>query len=303
LTVNGRVSIATARIQGVEGQQMTADVARHDDKLTSQQRGRLYAGSYQSALQTDFAQPTPPTTLHAQLRDVDVGQVIAGLVPTHHAISGKLDSDWQLAGRGLTWAQFRHTLTGDGTLRISEAQMTAFDLMPQLVPVLRDVGALAGLTVPAEWEHTTFETLDGPLHLRQGKIFSEALKLRGGGIEAVLKGYIGLDQSLDYTGTAFLPAKLVGERNPLGLLPRDEHGRLIFPFAVQGTLQAPHVTIDRRSLQESVGEALLDQVKQQLSGTASGERQPPSEHPGDAAGKRPKWQDLPRRILRDLLQR
>jgi hypothetical protein len=302
-TLTGEVNIAAGRIQGVDVQQLTADVALIDGTLTSKQRGQVYAGSYQGDIQLDLTQQEPPFTVNAKLLDIEVGQAIKALTPKHDALFGRLTSDLQASGQGLTWERLSHTLTGDATLRLSEAKLTAFDLMPTLLQVLQDVGGLAGIAVPAAWEHETFDAVEGDIHLRQGRVFSDAMKLRGSGLEAVLKGSVGLDQSLDYAGTAFLPRKLIGDRSPLLLLPRDDRGRPILPFAVQGTVQAPRLTVDGRSLGELVGETLIDKVKKQLGGTAPEEGQTPSAPPGGETGTQPTLQDLPRQILRDLFQR
>jgi hypothetical protein len=305
-TLDGQVSVAEGRMAGVNFRQLTADVALRDGALTSTQQVEVYAGSYRGDLRVDLAPSEPPYTLHAKLLDLDVGQALNALSPLHNPVFGVLSADMRLSGQGLTWELMRRTLTGDGAFRISEAKLTAFDLLPKLAQLLRGV---AGIAVPTAWERATFTTVEGPLHLRQGKVFTDALKLRGQGLEASLKGAVGLDQGLDYAGTVFVPGQLVGERGPLTLLPRDDRGRLAVPFAVKGTVQAPQIVFDEKSLRRVAGEALIDTIHKQLGGAAAGS--PPSAaegpeqrpgQPGDEARPPPK-RDLPRKILEELLRR
>jgi AsmA protein len=246
VTLNGQINIAEGQIQGVNFQQMTAEVALINGALTSKQQAKVYTGSYQGDVQIDLAQKEPHYTLNAKLLDVNVGQALNELTSVNNALWGVLDTDVQLSGRGLTWDLISQTLTGDGALRLSEAKLTTFDLMPELVQVLREVGAMAGVAVSADWEHEAFNAIEGNVRLRQGKIWTDALKLRGQGLEAILKGYVGLDQSIDYAGTMFLPGKLIGERGPLALVRRDDMGRIIWPFAVKGAVKSPHIAFDKR---------------------------------------------------------
>jgi uncharacterized protein involved in outer membrane biogenesis len=312
LTLNGRVHIAEGRIQHVSFQQLTADLSLVKGLLKSTQQMHLYAGSYQGAIQADLTQPKPSYTLDAKVADLDVGRAMDELTSVKQVLLGVLTTDLHLAGQGLTREAMNQTLNGDGSVKIVDARLTHFDLIPKLVQALQSVAGLAGLTIGGGWEQDAFRTIEGDWHLRQGKILTDHLRLRGEGVEALLKGYVGLDQSLDYEGNFFLPAKFISRHGTPSLLHQDDKGRVVLPFTVKGTVAAPRVALNEKALAESAGEALADKMKKQLGGKLEGlldkpsasERQSQeSDKGGQETGEQPKRQNLPRKILEELLRR
>lgn len=312
VTLNGQIDIAEGQIQGVHFQQMTADVALIDKTLTSTQQVKVYAGSYQGDVRVDLAPKEPHYTVNAKLLNLHIGQALNELTSVKDALFGVLNSDLQLSGQGLTWDLINQTLTGEGALTISEVQLTTFDLIPKLVQVLKGVGTLVGMNIPADWERDAFDAVEGHVRLQQGKIWTDALKLRGRGLEALLKGYVGLDRSIDYAGTLSLPSTVVSDRGPLKLLRRDDKGRIILPFTVRGTVNSPQIVFDERHVRDMARDALIDTLKKQRGGTADEappqpsigtHQEPQSEPTGQEAGTPQTLHDLPRKILQDLLRR
>jgi hypothetical protein len=297
LTLDGQVRIGEGRLQQVPFQQLTADLAFADGVLRVQQQLHIYGGSYRGQTQVDLRPPAPRYSLTTQLDGVNIGQALNELTPVKNAFVGALSSDLQLAGQGLTWESLSRSLSGQGRFKIVEARLPALDLLPKLVQALR---AVAGLELPAGWDQETFDAIEGDLDLRQGKIFTEALTLRRKGLEVLLKGAVGLDRSLDYAGQALVPGQLFGERGLSPWLRRDERGRVIVPFSVKGTVASPQVAFDERALQDVVKGLLLDRVKQHLGGEAAAPAPPPG---GAEQASPPRPQDLPRKLLEQLLRR
>jgi AsmA-like C-terminal region/AsmA family/Domain of Unknown Function (DUF748) len=309
---SGNVSVAEGRIQSLNFQRMKADFSLIRGLLKTSQQMSLYGGSYQGTAQVDLTQPEPSYTLNATVADLDAGRVINELTPARDVLLGVLNTGMRLSGRGFTWDLINKTLSGDGHIKIAEARLTTFDLIPTVLQVLQQVGRLAGGTIPSAWEHNAFRAVEGDWHLRHGKFLTDQLRLRGEGVEALLKGYIGLDQSLDYAGTLVLPAKFVALRGAPALLRQDEAGRVILPFTVRGTVTAPRIAFDEKVLVDAAKEELADQVRQRLGDTiegllgkpSGGDRQrQESEKTGREAGDEPKRQDLPGKILRELFRR
>jgi hypothetical protein len=130
-------------------------------------------------------------------------------------------------------------------------------------------------------------------------------------MEALLSGHVGLDQTLEYTGTLFLPANVNRRGAPL-LLRQDDAGRVMLPFTVQGRLGAPRISVDPKALVGSTREDLVDTVRKRLGGKIEeffGQQpapEPPSQEPEKPAPEtsdqpsRPRW---PGKILQELFRR
>jgi AsmA protein len=312
MTLTGTVSVAEGRIRTLDFRQMTADLNLVKGILKTTQQMTLYGGSYQGTMQVDLTSSQPSYTLDAKFAGLDVGQVINDLTPAKNVLLGALDTDMRLSGRGFTWEGINKTLGGHGNVKITEAQLTTFDLLPKLVPLLQNVGGLAGLTLPSAWEHDPFRTIEGDWRLHQGKLLTDHLRLRGEGIEVLLKGSVGLDQSIDYAGDLFLPAKVIGLRGAPTVLRHDNAGRVILPFMVEGTVTAPQIAFDENALVDLAKEELVDTVKKRLGGKigeifdkpSTGDQQSQgSDKTGDERGDQPKWPNLPGKILQDLFRR
>ena len=312
MTLTGNVSVAEGRVRTLDFRQMTADLNLFQGILTTTQQMTLYGGSYQGAVRVDLTPSEPSYTLDAKFAGLDVGQVINDLTPTKDVLLGALDTDMRLSGQGFTWEGVNKTLSGHGNVKITQAQLTAFDLLPKLVQLLQNVGGLAGLTVPSAWEHDPFRTIEGDWRLHQGKLLTDHLRLRGEGIEVLLKGYVGLDQSIDYAGDLFLPAQLIGLRGAPTVLRNDNAGRVILPFTVKGTVAAPQIAFAENALVDLAKEELVDTVRKRLGGkigeifdkpSAGDQRSRESDKTGGERGDQPEWPNLPGKILQDLFRR
>ena len=312
MTLSGQVRIAEGRIQRLNFQQMTADLNLVKGLLKTTHQMSLYGGSYQGATQVDLTQSEPSYTLDAKVAGLNVGRALDDLTPAKSTLLGVLDTDMRLSGRGFTWDVIKETLGGDGHVKIAEVQLTNLDLLPKLVHLFQNMGGLAGLALPSGWEHGSWRTIEGDWRLRQGKILTDHLRLRREGAEALLSGHVGLDQTIDYTGTLFLPAKVTGRRGVPLILRQDDAGRLMLPFTVRGTVSAPRLSIDEKALGDLATGELLDQVRKRFGGKLDELLgQPPApEQPSQESDKtgpetgerprRPRWQE---KILQELLRR
>jgi AsmA-like protein len=234
------------------------------------------------------------------------------LTPAKNVLLGVLDTDIRLSGRGFTWDVINKALSGNGHVKIAEARLTTFDLIPQLMQLVRNVGGLIGFTIPGGWEHNSFRTVEGDWRLHQGKILTDRLRLRGEGLETLLKGYVGLDQSVDYAGTLFLPATFVALQDAPTILRRDDAGRISVPFTVKGTVTAPQIAFNEKALVDLAKEGLADTVRKRLGDkieemlgkpSTSDQQSRESNKAGQATGDQPKWQNVPEKILRGLFRR
>ena len=149
MTLSGQVSIAEGRIQHLNFQQMTADLSLVEGLLKTTQQMQLYGGSYHGATQVDLTHSEPSYTLDARVAGLNVGPALDDLTPAKNTLLGVLDTDMRLSGRGLAWDVIQKTLSGDGHVKIAEAQLTHFDLLPKLMHLLQNMGGLVGSRCPA----------------------------------------------------------------------------------------------------------------------------------------------------------
>ena len=310
--LSGQVSIAEGRIQQLNFQQMTADLSLVEGLLKSTQQMKLYGGSYQGATQVDLTQSEPSYTLDARVAGLNIGRALDDLTPAKNTLLGVLDTDVRLSGRGFARDVLQKTLSGDGHVKIADAQLTHFDLFPKLMHLLQNMGGLVGFTLPSDWEQSSWRTIEGDWRLQQGKILTDHLRLRREGVEALLSGHVGLDQALEYTGTLFLPAKVIARRGVPLILRQDDAGRVMVPFTVQGTVSAPRISVDEQALMDRAQEELVDTVRKRLGGKIDellGQPSAPdpprqeSDKTGPETGERPRRPRWPEKILQDLFRR
>jgi AsmA-like C-terminal region/Domain of Unknown Function (DUF748) len=312
MTLTGKVIIAEGRLKPLNVQQMTAHLSLLKGVLNTTQQMILYGGSYQGAMQVNLTQPEPSYTLDAKVAGLDAGQALGELTPDKNVLLGVLDTDMHLSGRGFAWDVISKTLSGDGHVKVTEAQLTNFDLIPKLAHLLQNIGGLVGLTMPSGWEEQAFRTIEGDWRLLQGRILTDHLQLRAEGMEALLTGSVGLDQSIDYTGNLFLPAQLISRRGASILLRQDDAGRVIVPFTVKGMVGAPRLALNEKALIDPAKEELVDTVRKRLGGKLEGLfGQPPaadqpsqeSDKTAPEPGDRAPGQRWPGKILQELFRR
>jgi len=312
VTLSGHVSVAEGRLRNLNFQQMTADFNLFKGILKTTQQMTLYGGSHQGAMQVDLTSSEPSYRLDAKFAGLDVGQAINELTPAKNVLLGVLDTDMRLAGQGFTWDVIDKTLSGNGSVKITEAQLTTLDLLPKLVQLLRNVGGLVGLTISKAWEHHAFRTIEGDWRLHEGKILTDRLRLREERMEALLQGYVGLDQSIDYTGNFFLPAQYITLRGASTLLRQDDAGRVVVPFTVKGTVTEPRIAVSENALVDLAREGLADTVRKRLGGkieeifgkpSTSDQQSQESNKSGEETETPPKGQNLPGKILQELFRR
>lgn len=312
ITLSGRVSVAEAHLRNFDVQQMTADFHLSDWILKTTQQMTLYGGSYQGAMQVDLASSEPSYSLDGRCAGLDVGQAVNELIPAKNVLLGRLNTDMRLVGRGITWDVINQTLSGNGSAKITGAQLTSVDLFPKLGQLLRQLGGPVGLTISKAWGSHAFRTIEGDWRLHQGKILTDRLRLRGEGVEALLKGYVGLDQSIEYAGDLFLPAQSMARRGAPTRLPPDEAGRVVVPFTVKGTVTEPRISISEKALADLAPAELADTVRKRLGDKLEGifgkpsapdQQRQESDQTGQETGDQSQRQDWPGKILRELFRR
>jgi hypothetical protein len=137
--------------------------------------------------------------------------------------------------------------------------------MPKLVKSLDAVGTVAGFAVPDDLADRSFDAMKATLRLKQGKIYSDDVKLWGPDLELLGQGFLGLDQSLQFDGAALLLGKLAQSFGKKASFLLDQEGRIRLPLAIQGTVTQPNIALSESSLLDLARKALTGKVEQQAT--------------------------------------
>jgi uncharacterized protein involved in outer membrane biogenesis len=260
LNLRGKVNIDTGRIKQVEFQQLQADLSLLNGLLKSTQAFHLYGGAYEGQLQANLAQAAPDYTLQVKLADINAGQAANDLTAVHDVLFGQLTTALQCSGQGMTWDAISTTLTGKGQIRIADLKVTTLDVMSKLALGLQAVSTLTGFTVPADLAQRSFDTLQSTFQIVEGKILSDDLKLSGPDVALAGKGFLGLDQSIKFEGTALVSGNLASAFGPRAAFLKDKEGRIAVPLAVQGSVTKPQIALNESYLTAAATKALGKQA-------------------------------------------
>lgn len=250
LSYRGRLSSARGSIADMDYTDLEANVAMADRLVIIEDfRLRAYNGSLQGRGQYDLGKTPPVFTLTAQTRGVDVSALFG---PTSAAatkqIRGKANLDLTLAGSGNRWEEIQRGLSGHGQAEVLDGAVRDVNIAE---------GALTGLTgvpglslffsprvrgkYPAIFgtKNTEFRELKGSLNLKNGKAHLDDLRIAAADWAARGKGWVTLDQTVDVRADLILSEQLstdlIGDIKELRFLA-DRQGRVVFPFALTGTL-------------------------------------------------------------------
>jgi hypothetical protein len=124
---------------------------------------------------------------------------------------------------------------------------------------------VAGFTVPADLADRSFDAMKATLRMEQGKIYSDDLQLWGPEVQLLGKGFLGLDQSLQFDGTALLLGNLAQSFGKQASFLLDQQGRIQLPVAIQGTVTQPKIALNESSLMDLARQALTDKVEKEAT--------------------------------------
>jgi hypothetical protein len=128
----------------------------------------------------------------------------------------------------------------------------------------------------------------------------------------LLKGYVGLDQTVAYEGRVLLPSERVKVRGSALKWLQDDKGRFVLPFTVQGTVTAPRIAFNAKDFTGLAREAITDKLRRQIGEKLGGTLDQPQggaqqgRQPSEGSGgptTQPQRPKFPRRILEELLRR
>jgi uncharacterized protein involved in outer membrane biogenesis len=277
------------KLRGFDASDLTGELRTQGGRATLERLtvktlgGEIAAsGSYDAR---DAARPA--FDLHPTLKDVRVESLLGVLAPAAaKALQGRLAGELALRGAGSDWAAIRPSLTGNGRVRLEQAQLADVNLAEGVLDGITGVAGLSGLVSKRVREShpslfgtgkTEFDTLDAKLEIADGRLLAHDLRLAARDFAVAGGGAISLDGEVDFTGTfsasEALSGHLVEEVKQLRFLV-GSGGRIDIPFRLVGEVAALRVVPDANALARAMlGQGLAEGLRKLAPGPA----QPPAE--------------------------
>lgn len=224
--------------------------------------GDLPKGHFSGSGDIEFANNA--WDLEATWREIDLAATTTqwgGFTPT---VSGTGTLTFRGKGVGITAAEIRPTLSGEGKLSITEGEWHLENFVKNIFAT--PVTQLLQLAPPLFLQQTKpipLKMLEIPFTVTQGQIQITTPPLGDENQSVNLSGWVNLDGQVNMAGQYFLnPIKVESWiTNPkLRSAVVESDGRLKLPFSLAGTLPEPTINLDLTGLKSSVDKAITEMI-------------------------------------------
>jgi len=206
----------------------------------------------------DFNSPKPTFQVEAECAGVPVKQAflstLAYPLPFLASKEGHLlhltsrvDGKISLKGEGIEWTDLQKNLAGEGRLALGAGSLAG--------------PAALGLLMAGRGGALSFDSVDAPFQIAEGKVKTPGIVLKAGETSLSLVGTTGLDGALDYSVQVALPQRLREEG--WGKRLEGLFGKQGLPVGLGGTVRDPKPTFKMPELKEA-GKALLEGAIEKL---------------------------------------
>ncbi|MGE5178066.1 MAG: AsmA-like C-terminal region-containing protein [Bacteroidota bacterium] len=254
--------------------------------------GKIGSGSVQGALDVTGVGAKPAFTLHLDLSQVPVEDVIAGLLPVRLPLSGALTDVIDLRGSGYPGPEAAATMTGTVAGKIERGLFRQSAALKQLRETL-------GGESPSE---VAFQTLTHSARIQGGKLMLDKVSGDLGKDLFSITGAVGFDQTLDLNALLRLaPGRVTGSTflAQLASYGKDAEGRVPIEVKITGNALSPKVTVQPARFIESAGAGFVKEEVGKLLGGNNPAR--PGGALADSAAHRPDSTAAHPRAARDSL--
>jgi len=204
---------------------------------------KLYSGSTTGNLSLNFGGPNLTFSVEAQLKGVNVEELLNEFPQAKGMMTGTLQGTAKLGGTVVKSPDHLAGINGSGQASIRNGRMPSL----QLGSNLRTLAKMAGVG-PANGDPSSFSSISTDFRIMDSRLSSNKIVLNGNGVDVDGSGSMTMagDGTLDYQGNAGLAA---GGSNPLGTVlgglagAKMENGKLTFPFTVGGTFAKPKFSL------------------------------------------------------------
>jgi uncharacterized protein involved in outer membrane biogenesis len=204
---------------------------------------KCYGGTVKGNLSLNFAGASLAYAVDAQLKGVNVAELLNAFPQAKGMMTGTLEGAAKLKGALTHSSDPLVGITGSGRASIRNGRMPSV----QLTSNLRTLARMASIG-PANGDPSSFTSISTDFRIADARLSNNKIAVVGNGVDVDGSGSLTMagDGTLDYQGDASLAAS---GSNPLttvlgGLAgAKAANGKLTFPFAVAGTFAKPKFSL------------------------------------------------------------
>ncbi|BCA55420.1 hypothetical protein W02_25600 [Nitrospira sp. KM1] len=226
--------------------------------------------SAQGSVTTGLA--APPFTGNMTMKGMQLSPALKSLHPDSPvSLSGTAAMNLAVAGQGFSIPESTKALTGTGHVDVKNGRIEGVNLVDELAELFKAAGVS-----PASARATVFSTLESDLALKGGVVRVQKLFMDSHDFQAVGRGTVGLDQTLNLVLNLNLSqtvSRKLTQSSPLVKIALKD-GRLRLPLFVTGTVQNPSYGIDLKDLTGKIQEQVQDKAKEAVKGLLDGTKTP-----------------------------
>lgn len=256
--LSGRVAVERLDYRGLSVEQLQAAVHLSENRLQiARLEGRLAGGVLRGQGRVRLDQPGLAYQGEFSLSEAQLSGLVGGPAPQlANTLSGGLDWQSRVSGRGTRLADLQRHLAMEGDFTLREGRLQEFRLLDGLAGFL---GSDALRTLNFDDVHGNYRLADGQVQVNTA--------LKGPQIELDPHGLIGLDGRLELRATARLAPELMDKlvaSSDFRNLFADDRGWGEIPLQVTGRLQKPRFGFDQEALKARARNQVKKQIRQQL---------------------------------------
>ncbi|MCJ7664142.1 MAG: AsmA family protein [Desulfobacterales bacterium] len=251
----GKVTVKEGKFQGSDFHNflLTAEMKGGDLKITRFTCG-VFGGTVEGDGSYTMAQEPSPFRMKTRVTGVDANALLSSLASAKGMMKGKLNGEVALGGAGFSLDTLKKNLTGTGNFQIKDGELTALNLVSNIVQALGGKGGSK--------EKTTFDDLTSSFTIQNGMVTLPNILISLKDTDLKLQGNIGLDSTLKMEGEAHLPSSVTGDLSGKGWrFFADNKGRLTIPFTLTGAVTDPKVGISTKFVEQGVKGVLQEFMK------------------------------------------
>lgn len=220
---------------------------------------RLYEGTFDGKVTLDARSKTPKVHTVKKLTGIQIGSLLKDITG-HDRLLGKGDLSLDLKTVGLSEAEVRKSLTGNGRFLFEDGAYKGVNIA-KLIRTATGGGSDAQ-TGDTE-ERTDFTEMSGSFTARNGRISNSDLSAKSPLLRIAGKGYVDLAaNNLDYLLTTTLVGSLEGQ----GGNAADQLKGVPIPVRIKGALDKPGYKVDLEAMLNAKAKQRLEEEKQKLRG-------------------------------------
>lgn len=251
--------------------------------------GTIGKGTVKGALDVTGVGSRPAFTLHLDLNEVPVEDLVTGLLPVRLPITGSLTDVVDLRGSGYPGPEAAATMSGTvaGTVQRGLLRQS---------PALKQLREALGGSSPTE---VPFQTIAHSVRIEGGRLLLDKVSGDLGKDLFAIRGSLGFDQSLDLNVLLRLaPSRVEGSTflAQLASYGKDSEGRVPVEVKITGNALAPKVSVTPAKLVETATKGF---VKDELGKLLTPRTPPPATLPDSARAGADSAKPAPRPAVRD----